>query len=259
MRTPLIVGNWKMNTDLASGTALASAVAVAVGQRADVELAVCPPFPYLAAVRQTLSGSRIGLGAQNCAAEAKGAFTGEVSPGMLKDVGCDWVILGHSERRHLLGETDALVGKKVGLALPLLQVIFCVGETQSERQANETESVIARQLQTGIAGLQPDQLGRLVIAYEPVWAIGTGLNATPEQAEAVHIFIRQWVARKFSAAAAEKLRIQYGGSVNPGNAAGLLGQPNVDGFLVGGASLKSDDFAKLIDLGAEATRRKASG
>lgn len=253
MRKPFFAGNWKMNTDAASGPALAAALAASHGQRTEVDLLVCPPFPYLASVRQALAGSKIALGGQNCWHEAKGAFTGEVSPAMLRDCGCGWVILGHSERRHILGETDELLKKKALAALSAgLRPVFCVGETLAQRQADQTEAVAHAQLQGGLGSLSAEQFGQVVLAYEPVWAIGTGVNASPEQAESVHQFLRKRVEGAWGAAAAQRVRILYGGSVNPGNAAALLAQPNLDGFLIGGASLKASDFGAVIDSGAKA-------
>ena len=247
MRKKFIAGNWKMFTNRASAQDLAAAVARGVGTEERVEVAVCPPFPYLVPVAEALRGSRVGLGAQNLYPEREGAFTGEVSPAMLLDCGCRYVILGHSERRHILHEDDAFINRKVHAALSAgLQVILCVGETLAEREGNRTEKVLETQLSGGLAGVSGEGLARLVIAYEPVWAIGTGRNATPEQAEEAHAFIRGWVAGKFGEESARRLPIQYGGSVKPENAAALLGQPDVDGALVGGASLKADQFLAIV-------------
>jgi triosephosphate isomerase (TIM) len=250
MRTPFVAGNWKMNLDRAGAEALASGIVVRTASFTGVDVAVCPPFPYLLAVHAKLQGSTILLGAQNTYFEAKGAFTGEVSAAMALDCGCTWTILGHSERRLILGETDALVNKKVRAALAAgLNVILCVGETLEQRQANRTEAVVEGQLEGSLAGIDADP-EKLVLAYEPVWAIGTGVVATPEQAEEVHRFIRQWLTTRYTPAIAERLRLQYGGSVNPGNAASLMAQPNVDGLLVGGASLKAEDFAAIVGAAA---------
>jgi triosephosphate isomerase len=187
------------------------------------------------------------LGAQNCYVEKEGAFTGEVSPAMLLDVGCKYVIVGHSERRHKLGESDEFINRKVRAALDAgLEVILCVGETIAQREANQTEAVLDRQVTQGLAGLTESQLLRLVIAYEPVWAIGTGKNATPQQAQEAHAFIRRRIGQIFSEISAGSLLIQYGGSVKPDNAASLLGQPDVDGALVGGASLDADQFLAIV-------------
>jgi triosephosphate isomerase len=251
MRTPLVAGNWKMNLDRAGAEALAAGVAAQVGRIAGVTVAVFPPFPYLAAVAAKLKDSSVLLGSQNVYHEAKGAFTGEVSAAMALDCGCTWVILGHSERRLVIGENDALVNKKVKAALAAgLKVILCVGETLQQRQENRTEAVVEGQLEGSLEGVDADP-EKLVIAYEPVWAIGTGVVATPEQAEEVHSCIRQWLGVRYSPGVAEQMRIQYGGSVNPGNAASLMAQPNVDGLLVGGASLKGEDFGAIV----RATRR----
>ena len=247
MRTLFVAGNWKMYTNAASAVALASAVVKGVGSDSRVRVAVCPPFPYLAKVADAVRGSVVGLGGQNCYTEKEGAFTGEVSPTMLVDVGCRYVILGHSERRHKLGESDAFINKKVHAALGAgLDVILCVGETLEEREGNRTEKVLETQVNAGLAALSAEQLAKLVIAYEPVWAIGTGRNATPEQAQQAHAVIRGRVAALFGDKPAGALIIQYGGSVKPDNAAALLGQPDVDGALVGGASLQAEPFVAIV-------------
>lgn len=251
MRKPFVVGNWKMNTDAKSAIDLAVGVAEKTSANSKVRVGVCPPFVYLAAVAAKLKGSNVELSGQNCYHEAKGAFTGETSPGMLLDIGCAWVILGHSERRHVLGEVDVVIQKKTVAALAAgLKVILCVGELLTEREKSQTEAVVARQLEASLHGLNETQLSNLVIAYEPVWAIGTGKVATPEQAEEVHAFIRQWLTTKFGSGVANAMIIQYGGSVNPGNAAGIMTKPNVDGLLVGGASLKVDDFVAIVNASA---------
>ncbi|MEZ6088881.1 MAG: triose-phosphate isomerase [Pirellulaceae bacterium] len=247
MRKPFICGNWKLNTRAESASALAKAIAEGLASNAQAEVGVCPPACYLSAVGSVVDGTAVGLGAQNMLAEDDGAFTGEINAGMLTDVGCKYVILGHSERRQFFGETDAGVSKKTHAALAAgLVPIVCVGETLQQREANETEAVVAEQVKGSLAGLSAEQLPTVVIAYEPVWAIGTGKVATPEQAEAVHAHIRKLLSDTFGEAAAEKVRIQYGGSVKPGNAKELLGQPNIDGALVGGASLKAEDFLAII-------------
>jgi triosephosphate isomerase len=247
MRRKFIAGNWKMNTVRAEGVALAAAVAKGVGTATDVEVAVCPPAVYLAAVGSALAGSAVGLGAQNCYHEAKGAFTGEISPGMLVDLGCKYVILGHSERRAIFKETSADVNRKVVAALAAgLTPIVCVGETLDERKANRTKAVVREQIEGSLGLLTADQVLKLVIAYEPVWAIGTGVVATPEQAEEVHADLRKLLETRYTPQVAASVRIQYGGSVNAENAALLLGQPNIDGALVGGASLKADSFLAII-------------
>ncbi|MCC6418052.1 MAG: triose-phosphate isomerase [Gemmataceae bacterium] len=250
MRKKFVVGNWKMFTTAAAGAQLAAAVVQGVGKADRVTVAVCPPFPYLARVAEVVRGTPIGLGGQNLYPEKEGAFTGEVSPTMLVDVGCRYVIVGHSERRHKLGEDDAFINRKVKAGLAAgLQVILCIGETLEERKGNRTEAVLDRQLTAGLAGGTADVLGGVVIAYEPVWAIGTGHNATPEQAQEAHTFVRRRVGQLCGEAVAAALLIQYGGSVKADNAASLLSQPDVDGALVGGASLKADDFLAIVRAG----------
>ena len=243
MRRPFVAGNWKMNLDRASAVALAEGVAKQARSYPGVDLAVCPPSVYLDAVAGAVAGSPVALGAQNMYHEPKGAFTGELSAAMLCDVGCQYVILGHSERRHVLGETDEDINKKVHAALQAgLVPIVCVGELLSEREARQTLEVIRRQFEGSLAGLSAEQMAGIVIAYEPVWAIGTGKVATPQQAEEVHLDLRKIMQQEYNQEVAESVRIQYGGSVKPDNAAELLGQPNIDGALVGGASLKVDSF-----------------
>jgi triosephosphate isomerase len=247
MRKKFIAGNWKMNSSEAEGVALAAAIAQSVGKSTEVEVAVCPPACYLAAIGKALAGSAVGLGAQNCYHEAKGAFTGELSPGMLLDVGCRYVILGHSERRQIFRETSADVDRKVQAALAAKLIpIVCVGETLEERQAGETMKVVRQQVEGSLAGTSAEQMAHVVIAYEPVWAIGTGVVATPAQAEEVHADLRKLLEVRYNPQVAASVRIQYGGSVNAENAALLLGQPNIDGALVGGASLKADSFLAII-------------
>lgn len=248
MRRYLVAGNWKMNTDQASGTALATALAAAAAEpHAAVDVLVCPPFPYLLTVGNATDGSAVQLGAQDVYFEASGAFTGEVSVDMLKDVGCSHVIVGHSERRHVLGETDEIINRKVRAGIDGgLHVILCVGELLSDREAGHTEAVLNRQLEGGLNGITAEEAGDLVIAYEPVWAIGTGVTATTEQAETAHAHIRKWVAERYNPAFSDQLQILYGGSVKPDNAEQLMQQANVDGALVGGASLKADSFVPII-------------
>jgi triosephosphate isomerase (TIM) len=247
MRTKFIAGNWKMYTNASGAEQLARAVVAGLGDEKRVLVAVCPPFPYLARVAEVLRGSPVALGAQNLYPEMAGAFTGEVSPTMLLDVGCRFVIVGHSERRHILGESDAFIHRKVVAALSAgLSVILCVGETLQQRQANATEGVLQTQLESGLAGISREALSRLVVAYEPVWAIGTGQNATPEQAQQAHAFLRQRFAKMFGEEKARTLPIQYGGSVKPENVTTLLHEPDVDGALVGGASLKADTFLAIV-------------
>jgi triosephosphate isomerase len=246
MRQKFVAGNWKMYTNAATARRLAEAIVKGLGSES-VAVAVCPPFPYLMLVGDVLRGSPVALGAQNCYVEREGAFTGEVSPAMLADVGCRYVILGHSERRHKLGETDAFINRKVHAALSAgLEVILCLGETLAERQGGQTESVLSAQLDGSLAGLDAVALARVVLAYEPVWAIGTGQNATPEQAQQAHAFLRGRVAAHFGREAADRLVIQYGGSVKPENAAILLHEPDVVGGLIGGASLNADLFLAII-------------
>ncbi|MFO1045476.1 MAG: triose-phosphate isomerase [Planctomycetaceae bacterium] len=256
MRRKFVAGNWKLNTTLASAQSLAREVASAVAaSNPSVDVAVCPPFPYLYPVKQVLAGSPVELGGQNAYHEKSGAFTGETSLDMLLDVGCQWVIIGHSERRQFFGETDASINRKIAAAFDRgIGVIFCIGELLEDRQSGKTESVLTTQLEGGLAGFTSAQVAKLVIAYEPVWAIGTGVTATPDQAEAAHAFIRNWLTTRFDAQLAAGLRIQYGGSVKPENAKEILSKPNVDGALVGGASLKSDQFLGIINAAAELAR-----
>lgn len=250
MRKKFVAGNWKMFTDAASGGRLAKAVVDGLAGDRRIRVAVCPPFPYLAQVGAALLGSPVQLGAQNLYPEKEGAFTGEVSPAMLRDVGCALVILGHSERRHKMGEDDAFINRKVHAALKEgLEVVLCIGETLEEREAERTEQVLDRQVTAGLQGVDAATLARVVLAYEPVWAIGTGRNATPEQAQEAHAFVRGRVGQQLGAEAAAQLVIQYGGSVKPDNAASLLSQPDVDGALVGGASLKANDFLAIVQAG----------
>ncbi len=247
MRKKFVAGNWKMFTTRTTARELAAAVVRGIGKEERVSIAVCPPFPYLSVVADVLKGSCVALGAQNCYHEKEGAFTGEVSPAMLVDVGCRYVILGHSERRHKLGETDAFINRKVYAALAAgLEVILCLGETLQERQANRTEAVLDTQLNGSLAGLDAAALRHVVLAYEPVWAIGTGQNATPEQAQQAHAFIRGRIRERFGEESASALPIQYGGSVKPENAASLFSQADVDGGLIGGASLNADHFLAIV-------------
>jgi len=246
MRKKFIAGNWKMFTTGTGAEKLAADVVKAIGKETRITIALCPPFPYLECVAAVLRGSLVELGAQNLYPEKEGAFTGEVSPTMLVDVGCKHVILGHSERRHKLGESDAFINRKVHAALSAgLHVILCLGETLEEREANQTEKVLDTQLTHGWAGVSAEALHRLVLAYEPVWAIGTGKNATPEQAQEAHAFLRRRIGDLSGPKAAQNLLIQYGGSVKPDNARSLLTQPDVDGALVGGASLQAGQFVDI--------------
>lgn len=249
MRTPYLAGNWKMNLDRRSAIDLAGALREAVGDRKDVDVAVFPPFVYIDEVARVLAGSPIKVGAQNCCDEESGAFTGEVSVAMLKDVGADSIVLGHSERRHIYGEADELINKKTLRALEAdLDVVLCVGELLDERQSGRTEEVVRTQLQGGLQGVSAIQMQKVTIAYEPVWAIGTGVVATVEQAAEVHSYLRGLLSGLYSAGVADGTRIQYGGSVKPDNVKELMSIPDVDGALVGGASLKPELFIPIIDF-----------
>jgi len=250
MRTPLIAGNWKMNTDSSSAAALARDIAQRAAEATDVELLVCPPSIYLGLVKEALGEAAVGLGAQNMSCQPKGAYTGEISAAMLNDLGAQYVILGHSERRHIFGETDENVNKKTLAALAAgLTPIVCVGELLEDREAGRTAEVIRSQFDGSLAGVTAEQIESVVLAYEPVWAIGTGKVATPEQAEEVHADLRKQLVERYNGEIADKIRILYGGSVKPDNAAELLGQANVDGALIGGASLKADDFMGIALAG----------
>lgn len=243
----LVAGNWKMHTDREEAIALAQAIVANLGDPGLVHVAVCPPFVNLEVVRQVLEGSPIQLGAQNMHYEEAGAYTGEVSAAMLRAVGCRYVILGHSERRQYFGETDALVNRKVKRALQYgLVPIVCVGETLEERQAGQAEAVVTCQLQGVLESIELTSAEALVIAYEPVWAIGTGHTATPAQAQEMHALIRQLLVSRYGDAIGRALHILYGGSVKPDNAAALFAQPDVDGGLIGGASLKAADFIEIV-------------
>lgn len=252
-RRKFIAGNWKMNTLRDSARRLAASVVTHVDSIAEVEIAVCPPFVYLIEVHDALSGSPVRLGAQDVYFAAPGAFTGEIAAAMLADCGCKYVIVGHSERRHVLGETDEAVNRKITAALAAgLHPILCVGELLSQRESGKTEDVVGHQLRNALVGVRPEQVRDITIAYEPVWAIGTGKVATPDEAEAVHAFIRSTITTLYGADLAQNLTIQYGGSVKGDNALGLLRQPNVDGALVGGASLKAEEFSEIVRAAAEA-------
>ncbi|MGD9721070.1 MAG: triose-phosphate isomerase [Pirellulales bacterium] len=251
MRRKLIAGNWKMNLDRAKAVALATAVAQRAAQYPGADVAICPPSVYLDAVGAALRDSSVALGAQDVYFEPNGAFTGEISTSMLLDLGCRFVILGHSERRHILGETDAQINQKTLAALAAgLTPIVCVGELLAEREAGQTGAVIRRQFEGSLAGLSSEQMDRVVLAYEPVWAIGTGKVATPAQAQEVHTDLRKILAERYNTGVAERVRIQYGGSVKASNAAELLAQGDVDGALVGGASLVADEFLGIVAAAA---------
>jgi triosephosphate isomerase (TIM) len=253
MKRKYVAGNWKMNLNLADATALAKGLLSKLPAGAPVDLAVFPPFVYLAPVAEILKGSPFKVGGQNCYFEPKGAFTGEISTGMLKDVGCQAVLIGHSERRHVLGEKGDLLKKKVVAALAAgLEVVYCVGETLGEREGNQMEAVLARQCREVLGS--DVSLDKVTLAYEPVWAIGTGRTATPDQAQEAHAFLRQEIGKLYNSPTAAALRIQYGGSVTAANAQVLMSQPDVDGVLVGGASLKVDDFSGIISGAIAATK-----
>jgi triosephosphate isomerase len=245
MRIKFVAGNWKMNGNLATNQVLLQALVEGLSRIAGVKCAICAPFPYLAQVQQSLSGSSIAWGAQNVSQFDAGAYTGEVSGAMLVDFGCRYAIVGHSERRTLFGETNGIVAQKYEAALKAgLAPILCVGETLAQREANETESVVAAQLDAVLERAGPLSLAHAVVAYEPVWAIGTGKTATPEQAQSVHAFIRNRL-KGHDAGIADNVQILYGGSVKGANAAQLFGMPDIDGGLIGGASLDADEMLTI--------------
>jgi len=247
MRRPIIAGNWKMNKCVGDAVQLVSALKNEVSSVTDVDVVVAPVSTSLCKVAEVIRGSNIFLSAQNVHWENSGAYTGELSCEMLLDVGCSYVIIGHSERRTLFGETNDGVNKKVTAALKAgLKPIMCIGESLEQRESGKTFELIESQIREGLAGFSSEQVAGIVVAYEPIWAIGTGKTATAQQANEVHAFIRKTVSNIFSAQTAESLRIQYGGSANPGNAAELLREKDIDGLLVGGASLKVDSFSKMV-------------
>lgn len=248
MKAPLVAGNWKMHGNQTDCQALAESIVRGLSAKpASAEVAIAPPFTALAAVSRIVGGSKIKLAAQNCHWQASGAFTGEVSPLMLADLHCDYVILGHSERRHVFHEPDDMIASKIGPVVAHgMRAILCVGETLAERQAERTTEVITRQLQIALKGLANNVIENLEIAYEPVWAIGTGQNATPDQVDQVHRRIREFLVGSFSATIGEQIRILYGGSVKAENAAELAGLDSVNGLLVGGASLKAETFLPIV-------------
>lgn len=252
MRVPIIAANWKMFKNTAETADYVGELLPRINHLSeDVEVVICPPFtaiPALAAALGAEGNRTVKIGAQHMHWEKEGAFTGEVSPAMLRDLGCSYVIIGHSERRQHFGETDELVNRRVKAAISYgLTPIFCLGEVLEERRAGITLSVCSTQLHWGLEGLSAEAVSRLVIAYEPVWAIGTGVNATPEDAEEVISFLRRLLHKEYGAAAAEAVRIQYGGSVRPDNIKELMSQPNIDGALVGGASLQAESFAAIVN------------
>ena len=248
MRRPLIAGNWKMYKTVPEGVALAQEIRAGLAlPPKDRDVLVAPPFTALAAIAEALRGSDVFLGAQNMHWEREGAFTGEISPTMLKQAGCSHVILGHSERRHIFGESDDMVARKTRAAVDNgLTPILCVGETLPERESSLTLEVVERQLERALRALTPDEVSRAVVAYEPVWAIGTGRTATPAQAQEVHAFIRKRLSATHGEPAAAAVRILYGGSVKPDNVDGLMAEPDVDGALVGGACLKAESFVRIV-------------
>jgi triosephosphate isomerase (TIM) len=247
MRRPIIVGNWKMHKTTAEAVALVKALHTSVAEVHDVDIGVAPPFTALMAVGEALRGAAIFVAAQNMHWEPQGAYTGEISAAMLTDVGCKRVIIGHSERRQYFAETDTTVNEKLRAALNgQLDPILCMGETLEQREGNATFSVLEQQIRQGLAEIPAEGMQRIVIAYEPVWAIGTGKTATPVQAQEVHAFIRSLLGTLYGKALADAVRIQYGGSVNAGNIQALMAQPDVDGALVGGASLEAASFAQIV-------------
>ncbi len=255
-RKIIIAGNWKMNKTPAEGVELIREIQALVGRQTDVTTVVCPPFTGLESAARQLADSTIALGAQNMYAKPDGAYTGEISATMLRAIYCSYVILGHSERRTYFLESDALINAKVLAALDNnLKPILCVGETLAEREAGSTLRVVERQTREGLQGVGADNADHLVIAYEPVWAIGTGRTATPEIAQEVHAFLRQLLGQMLGETAAGKVRLLYGGSMNPANASELLDQPDIDGGLIGGASLKARSFADLVEI----ARKKVTG
>jgi len=257
MRKIIIAGNWKMNKDNREAVELVSLLKREVSDIIDVDIVVCPPFTALSDIRDVLTDSNIAIGAQNCYWEDAGAFTGEVSPVMLKALEIPYVIIGHSERRQYFGETEETVNKRVRAALNHnLTPIVCVGENLQEREADKTFDVIKAQVEGGLKGFSAEEAQKMVLAYEPVWAIGTGKTATPDQAQDVHKYIRGLLKELFDDETANAVRIQYGGSVKPDNAGELLSQPDIDGALVGGASLKAGDFSTIIKSGVSVTSTK---
>ncbi len=251
-RKKVIAGNWKMNCTAAEGAALVKGIIETCGCQGGCccnapEVLVFPPFTTIPAAMEAAKGTPIQVGAQNVHWAANGAFTGEISAAMLKEMGCNWVIIGHSERRQYFGETDATVNQRVKAALAAgIKVILCIGETLEERETGITEAVIEKQVRWDLLDIPAEQLENIVLAYEPVWAIGTGKTATNEQAQAVHAFIRALLAKMYCPNCAEAMRILYGGSMKPANAEGLLAQADIDGGLIGGAALKAEDFVALI-------------
>jgi triosephosphate isomerase len=251
MRTPLIAGNWKLFKTIGETVAFINDLVPRVKETSGVEIVIAPVFTSLTAAADGLKGTNVRLAAQDCFWESEGAFTGEVSPPLLRDAGCSHVIIGHSERRQYFGETDATVNKKTAAALAAgLTVLFCIGETLEQRERGETFQILKTQLGGGLAGIDTAGMTRIVVAYEPVWAIGTGKTASDQQAQEAHAFIRSTLAELYSREVADATRILYGGSVKPDNVKGLMAQPDIDGALVGGASLKADSFAAIVNYGS---------
>ncbi|OGF01570.1 MAG: triose-phosphate isomerase [Candidatus Edwardsbacteria bacterium RIFOXYD12_FULL_50_11] len=247
MRKPIIAGNWKMHKNMSEAKALAEGIVQKVQKVEKVQIVLCPPFTALGVVAEAIKGSNVELGAQNCHFEDKGAFSGEISTAFLIDAGCKFVIIGHSERRQYFVEDDALINKKIKKALSSgLIPIFCIGETLQERQKEQTFDVLKRQVLHGLQEVNLSDPERLIVAYEPVWAIGTGMTASKEQAQEAHRYIRDLLAGLWGSETAEKIRIQYGGSVKPDNVTELMAQDDIDGALVGGASLEADSFSRII-------------
>lgn len=247
MRRKIIAGNWKMNNDLSATQNLISNLAKSLNNNENCDIIVCPPFTSLIEANSLIKNTVIKLGAQNMYFENEGAYTGEISAQMLKSAGCEFVILGHSERRAIFNESDSLINKKIKKAISSgLKSIFCVGETLEQREKGVTKDIIKTQISEGLKDISSDEIKTVIIAYEPVWAIGTGKNATPEQAQEVHEFIRSLIKEKYSENTADNMIIQYGGSVKPDNAKDLLSRKDIDGALVGGASLKADSFLGII-------------
>ena len=245
-RSLIIAGNWKLNHDQVAARSMITELAPLVADVDSTDIVLCPTFTTLAAAIEAAAGSNIAIGAQNLHWAADGAFTGEISASMLQEVGVTYVIIGHSERRQYFAETDATVNQRLNAALAAeLAPIVCIGETLEQREAGNTHSIVGGQLDGSLAGIDAESMAKITLAYEPVWAIGTGVTASPEQAQDVHAFIRGWLRENYGELA-EQIRIQYGGSVKPGNAAELMGQEDIDGALVGGASLKAADFSGII-------------
>jgi triosephosphate isomerase (TIM) len=250
MRKKIVAGNWKMNMNLEEGIKFAESIDNYFKDKPSLktEVILCTPFIHLHSVSSILKDSKVALGAQNCASESSGAYTGEISAAMIKSTGAQYVIIGHSERRTYYNENDSLLNKKTILALSsALKVIFCCGEVKDEREAEKHFSVVKHQLNMGLFTLSPEEMSNIVLAYEPVWAIGTGLTATPEQAQEMHLFIREQVKEKYGYKISDELTILYGGSCKPSNAAEIFSKPDVDGGLIGGASLKKEDFVAIVE------------